>query len=349
MREEKTSIGAIRWDAWYGHNEREEDTCPQVENTLSPAKYHFRAPFYGYVNEEGKIRFPDYSLKTFDREAEYAIEAGIDYFCYVWYTHPGLRLARDMHLKSKYRNKIKMCACLDNNALGKKECREEICGLLKEDHYKKVLNGRPLFYYYRTGENYDKIGEDAKFYREYCEKNGIPEPYNVIFGGWPEPSKQAGMHALSRYAVTATGGLSFEEYNKRVENVWEHHYEEAIKYQMDNVPPLSFGWHNGTRYDTKVTWLNVSADAYAEYATSEQLARQTEDVIKFLADPRNADTTPANTAIIYAWNEHDEGGWLCPTIAVDENGNQIFDENGDPLIDDSRVKAVGKVIKSLVK
>jgi hypothetical protein len=22
---------------------------------------------------------------------------------------------------------------------------------------------------------------------------------------------------------------------------------------------------------------------------------------------------PANTVIVYAWNEHDEGGWLCPT------------------------------------
>ena len=94
MREEKTTIGAIRWDAWYGHNDSPEDTCPQVENTLSPAKYHFRAPFYGYVNGEGKIRFPEYTQEIFDREAEYAMQAGIDYFSYVWYSHKGLRKAR---------------------------------------------------------------------------------------------------------------------------------------------------------------------------------------------------------------------------------------------------------------
>ncbi len=26
------------------------------------------------------------------------------------------------------------------------------------------------------------------------------------------------------------------------------------------------------------------------------------------------DTCPAGAMLIYAWNEHDEGGWLCPTL-----------------------------------
>jgi hypothetical protein len=44
---------------------------------------------------------------------------------------------------------------------------------------------------------------------------------------------------------------------------------------------------------------------------------------------------PAKTVIIYAWNEHDEGGWLCPTIS----------ENSD--VDDSRLKALKKVLESI--
>ena len=50
----------------------------------------------------------------------------------------------------------------------------------------------------------------------------------------------------------------------------------------------------------------------------------------------NRDLNPANAILIYAWNEHDEGGWLQPTLGSD----------GKP--DDTRVKAVGKVLGSSV-
>lgn len=39
------------------------------------------------------------------------------------------------------------------------------------------------------------------------------------------------------------------------------------------------------------------------------------------------------TVIAYAWNEHDEGGWLCPTLGV----------NGKP--DTRRVQAVGRMLR----
>lgn len=50
-------------------------------------------------------------------------------------------------------------------------------------------------------------------------------------------------------------------------------------------------------------------------------------------DNTNRDLNPANAIIIYAWNEHDEGGWLQPTLGAD----------GKP--DEARVKALGKVLR----
>lgn len=41
----------------------------------------------------------------------------------------------------------------------------------------------------------------------------------------------------------------------------------------------------------------------------------------------------ADAVITYAWNEHDEGGWLCPTLGAD----------GEP--DTRRVEAMGKVLR----
>ena len=45
------------------------------------------------------------------------------------------------------------------------------------------------------------------------------------------------------------------------------------------------------------------------------------------------DINPANAVIIYAWNEHDEGGWLQPTLGSD----------GSP--DEERIKALEKVLR----
>ena len=35
--------------------------------------------------EDSRASFPEYTQEIFDREMEYAIEAGLDYFAYVWY------------------------------------------------------------------------------------------------------------------------------------------------------------------------------------------------------------------------------------------------------------------------
>ncbi|WP_461785767.1 hypothetical protein [Prosthecobacter sp.] len=46
----------------------------------------------------------------------------------------------------------------------------------------------------------------------------------------------------------------------------------------------------------------------------------------------NRNLNPANAIIIYAWNEHDEGGWLQPTLGAD----------GRP--DEVRIRALGKIL-----
>ena len=47
----------------------------------------------------------------------------------------------------------------------------------------------------------------------------------------------------------------------------------------------------------------------------------------------NRDLNPANAVIIYAWNEHDEGGWLQPTLGSDGRPNE------------ERIKALGNVLR----
>ena len=338
-RSEKTSVGAIRWDAWYTHDGKTDSVISQVERSLSPAKYHFRAPFYAQVTGDGRIVIPAYTQAEFDREMEYAIEAGIDYFAYVWYDS-GLRAARDFHTASRYKNDIKLCAVLDGNALGKEYARRELEALLPEPYYMTVLGGRPLMYYFGTGSNYEAVAKDIAYYKALCQKLGLPEPFAVLMGGAPEESKQVGADALSRYAVSGRGGGSFESLTQKAEQIWQGQKNSGLQ----SVLTVTTGWHNGTRWENPVSWCKPGADSWVQYAASEEIYRHVRKAFAFLKQEENKASTLANMFLIYAWNEHDEGGWLCPTLAVDENGCQLYNEDGSKKLDESRIQALKEAI-----
>lgn len=82
-RTPETTVGAIRWDAWYTHDGKASSVVSQVERSLSPFQFHFRAPFFAEITDENKIIIPEFTQDIFDREMEYAMYAGIDYFSYV--------------------------------------------------------------------------------------------------------------------------------------------------------------------------------------------------------------------------------------------------------------------------
>ena len=54
-------------------------------------------------------------------------------------------------------------------------------------------------------------------------------------------------------------------------------------------------------------------------ATPEQIASHVQDAINWTQENRDINTS--GTIIIYAWNEYDEGGWLCPTLSPDGSSN----------------------------
>ena len=339
----KTTYGAVRWDAWYPAREA-TDTSAQCLKALSLPKYHFRAPFFAEINEEGNIYIPEYTQEIFDREMEYAIDAGIDYFSYVWYSHSGLRMARDFHTKSKYRNQVKLCAFLDNNAILKDYAHTELIELFKEDYYQKI-NDRPLVYYFAWNHTVEKIKEDIAFYKEACLKENIAAPFFVVCGIGPDKIKNIGGDAISRYSIGASKKTFREFLDNDVYTIWERHGKEGEKIGIDNVLPLSAGWHPHPRFETPVNWMNVEENDYVEYASCEEIKEEYKKAKAYLSNEDNFNKTLSNTCIIYAWNEHDEGGWICPTLKVDENGNQLYDENGNKLIDTSRLDAIKSVIK----
>ena len=74
-------IGVVNWertgssDTYFGH---------YISRSLSPAKYRHRTPYYADIISENKIAFHKTSQEEYDKELQYAIDAGIDFFAYTW-------------------------------------------------------------------------------------------------------------------------------------------------------------------------------------------------------------------------------------------------------------------------
>ena len=331
-----TTVGVIRWDAWYGHDGDGNSVISAVEKTLSPKEFHFRAPFFAEVTKDNKITIPEYTQEIFDKEMEYAIEAGIDYFAFYWYTD-SMQKARQFYKTSKYNDKVKMCVMLAGST-NDADQHNEIAELLQQEYYMTVLGGRPLMYYdcdYQTAKN------EIAYYRRLCKKLGIPEPYAVCTKANSKDAEKAVADAIGDYAVSNESlNISYFELTKKAEKRWLEHQRNANQY----VPIVTTGYHLLPRYKNPVFWMTIETDKVAEYATSEEIGTHLTNALNYMQKPEVVSKTKANTVLMYAWNEHDEGGWICPTIKVDENGNQMYGTNGEKLVDTSRIEAVRKAI-----
>lgn len=324
------TLGVIRWDAWYGHDGNPNSVVGNVERTLSPKEYHFRAPFFAKVTEDDKIIIPEYTQEIFDKEMEYAIEAGIDYFVYVFYLDD-MKKAREMHLKSKYKNDVKLAFCTHGF---NKETVPEFVKYFKEDCYMTVDNGRPIIYYFGV---FETVKNCIQMLKEACEKEGIKEPFSVVCNLGTEDTINSGADAKGQYAIPGCNGESFNAICDRAQETWADFKSIGMQY----VPTVSTGYHTLPRVKNPVFWMACGGDGWAEYAKADEIAKHLDDAYKHL-DENNGQTN-INTLLMYAWNEHDEGGWICPTIQVDENGNQLFDKDGNPLINRDRIDAIKKI------
>lgn len=331
-------IGAIRWDAWYGHNGIPGSVISEVEKTLSPKEYHFRAPFFAKVTDDGKIEVPVYDQEIFDREMAYAVSSGIDYFAFVWY-NDDMKKAREMYKNSPYHDKIKMSVVLSGSH--SEEIRREMTELLKEDYFMRVDGGRPLIYYF--GACREDAKENIDFYKAFCEREGMPIPYTVVLNLGEEDTFSSGADAIGQYGVTGEKGEPFANVRANARTLWDRFKKTGGAF----VPTVSMGWHNRPRHDNPTFWANIeSPDSWAQYPTGAELKEHLTEALAYLNEPDTVRQTPAETLLMYAWNEHDEGGWFCPTIAVDENGKQILAPDGTLLANTERLDGVREAIKT---
>jgi hypothetical protein len=80
------------------------------------------------------------------------------------------------------------------------------------------------------------------------------------------------------------------------------------------------GWDRRPRVENPVPWEcwqrpGAGLDRFYHPPRPEELAAHLRRALAWIE--RHPRAAPARAALIYAWNENDEGGWLVPTYPFD--------------------------------
>lgn len=352
-RPSNAKIGAIRWDGFTESTEGGTDVASQVAKVLEPSKYHNRVPFFGNIASDGTVSFPKYTVDTWEAETEYAVEAGIDYFAYLWYeTDDAMSQPRKAHLNSSKKNSIGMCAILET--FRSYSTMQELYSAMKEDCYVKI-NGMPVVYLY-SFDNW--TAENVLELRQGAARAGIEEALYIvgmIDGTYVlDGTYDKGYDALSWYGTSSlSSGITYAELTQRCMDTISRVSTSVSSNGIDMVPCIATGFDPRPRIETGVSWIsgdpNATEDAdkpylnrYAMEGTPTEISQHTTNVLNWQAE--NTHVTETNLVLAYGWNEHDEGGWLCPTLSVDDNGDVIYDSQGNAEINTSRLDAFAEAI-----
>ncbi len=320
------TVGAIRWDAWHGPASK---VGLIVEKTLAPAHWHYRLPFYGKEIGENAVEARANTQDIMDREIEYAHRAGLDYWAFVIYPEDdALSLGLKLYLSSKLKDQVNFCLDLQGGFLSRggpgawPEKVERYVRYFRDPAYQTVLGDRPLVYLYSVeglvGSGRFETWDDARAafdrLRAATRAAGLADPYIVAQGWSPKVLKKQvadlGLDAIGAYASSAgEKAAPYARLAAHTEQWWDSFRATGAPV----VPLVTAGWDMRPRVETPVPWVkDGDIKQYYEAPTPGELATHVEHALAWCR--RYPKAAEAQTTLIYAWNEFDEGGWICPTL-----------------------------------
>lgn len=309
-------VGAIRWNAWQKGN-------PWQKN-LNPHKWHYRLPFYGREVSENEVVCEADSQEVMDKEIEYANAMGLGYWAFLHSHSPGKpwhtvesNYALKLYLASKIKDQVGLSMVLIPSKIWEDQVAEMV-EFVQEKSYQTVMGGRPLIYllfwdsYGRPENKWGDLATTRKhmdFLRQEVVKCGRQNPYLVTLSIGTEEAvryvDQCGLDALSNYAGWANG--TYQDLAAANRARWEEFKATGRKM----VPNLNSGWDPRPRFEGYFGEIYKTRE-WAEAGSPVEVAEHIGSAVKWaLANPEAAE---AQTILVYAWNENDEGGWLMPTM-----------------------------------
>lgn len=337
------TVGAIRWDAWY---DPASEPTQAVTRALTPPQYRSRLPFFAEIGPDQAVRIDGNSQAIMDREIEFASAAGIDYWAFVGYRpHASMSIALNLYRASALRQRIRFCMFSDLASWGGNGRLSPMAhfhlDLMRDPLYMREASGRPLYFlgFFSKEVIAQRWGGPAPLresvgeFRRRAVTLGAGDPV-VVLAAPPQAgarwAAEFGLDALGAYAIAESRG---PQSYAALAALACRHWDAAAATGFPVVPTVMTGWDRRPRIEAPVPWERnqrpgVGIEHYYETARPVEIADHLRDALNWIVVQRG--NGGPNTALIYAWNENDEGGWLMPTYPFD----------------DSRLRATGAMLRS---
>lgn len=327
------AVGAIRWDAWQAPG---SVPTQAVERALSPPAWRHRLPFFARIGADGAVLIDGGSQEVMDTEIALARRAGLGFWGFLGYPRDSsMSVGLKLYLSSTRRQGLRFCILSELVQWGFAGPRlSDVAAwhveLFGHRDYQRVAGGRPLYF---LGFLSDRLIADrwgtpevlraavARF-RAASAAAGHGEPYIVLMARPEDAARYVpalGADAAGAYAIAGSEvAAPYAALAALTEARWDAYAAAGLQV----VPTVMSGWDRRPRIENPVPWERwqrpgAGMDRFYAAPRPEELAAHLRRALDWIgARPAVA---PARAALIYAWNENDEGGWLVPTLPFDES------------------------------
>ena len=278
-----------------------------------------RTPIWGWRDDTRELM---------ERQIDLAADNGVAFFSFCWYWHDNKKpinpkaieedskhLPMQLFMQAKNNQRMEFCLLVANHGgyeiIGPaawKQAADYWLTIFKHPRYLRV-DGKPLLVIFSPhGAN----KEGLAYLQDAARKAGFPGVAVACCGkGKPED----GFSIQTQYNITPKG--SWE--SKKSER---HSYQEIIDAdakawqgtpELPYIPIATQGWDRRPWEAPNGEGLGkgVSVSWYFDKATPAQFGSLLERMVQWM-DANPTQTTKDRLALIYAWNEIGEGGWLVP-------------------------------------
>lgn len=324
------SLGMICWDGWNASSPLGTEGSYGAYS-LSGG-YQGRAPSYASVDANGRVSF---TMTQADMDAQLLQmqAAKVGYIARLWYpTSPNLDMAYQLYEASPNKSLVPTCLVVGLGSIGStgnySSFVTTMTAKMQATHWKKVLGNRPLLYIifdntqFNTlwGGDYANLKAALDALRAAVTGAGLGTPYIVpmdrFSASGPGPMKTGlGADAMSDYIHTVPATVRAPFSALAAEGISRRSWLATNAGTI--VPIMMSGWDRRPRIRRPVVWEVgsqkpwIGSEAYVTPPTPSEFAAVVSEFKSYVL--ANPSICPAETAIVYAWNEHDEGVPIAST------------------------------------
>jgi len=316
-------LGAYYFAGWAGKSAMDDGKAghawakgmPSGFSQKLATEFSGRMPLWGWRDDTQEVM---------ERQIDLAADHGIAYFSFCWYWYDNKRpinlkaieddpkhLAMRLFMQAKNNRRMEFCLLVANHAgheiVGLDAWRQAAdywLTLFKHPRYLRV-EGKPLVVIF-SPRGTDPQG--LAYLQEAARKAGFP---GVAVAGCANPKPEDGFGFKTRYTVNPGYGKGSAR----------HAYQELVEAhvktwfgtpQQPCIPAVSVGfdrrpWEGPGGWGPK----GVVPSWYFEGKTPEAFTDFLKRLVRWM-DAHPEQVTKDRLAVVYAWNEIGEGGWLVP-------------------------------------